>query len=65
MHMKTAGIAIDEWKLPTFKRVLEGAGYTFTKHQGLTTDTLLLKVKTDSISDLQPVIEKANKECRI
>jgi len=63
--MKTVGIAIDQWKLSTFKRVLEGAGYAFTKHPGVTSDTLLLKVKTDSISDLQPFVEKANKECRL
>ena len=63
--MKTAGIAIDNWKLPTFKRVLKAAGYTFTKHPGLTPGTMLLRVKTDSISDLQPVVEKANKECRL
>ena len=63
--MKTAGIAIDAWKLPTFKRILDGAGYAFTEHPGLTRDTLLLKVKTSSVADLQPIVEKANKECRI
>jgi len=62
--MKTAGIAIDNWKLPTFKRILEGAGYEFTQHPGLTEGTLLLKVKTEFIADLQPFVEQANRECR-
>lgn len=62
--MKTAGIMIDDWKLDTFTRVLEAAGYTFTKHPGLTAGTLLLKVKAQSLLDLKEVIEKAQKECR-
>ena len=62
--MKTVGIAIDDYKLATFKRVLEGAGYTFNKHPGLSKGTLFLKVETDDVSKLQPVVEKANRECK-
>ena len=60
--MKTAGVVIDDWKLSIFKRHLDAAGFTYTQHPGLTKDTLLLKVKTEWISTLQPVIEAAQKE---
>lgn len=62
--MKIAGVAIDAWKLPIFKKHLDAAGYSYTKHPGLTSDTLLLKIKTDRIATLQPIIEAANAECR-
>ena len=61
--MKTVGIAIDDWKLPVFKRHLDRAGYSYTQHPGLTKDTLFLKVKAEFVSDLQPIIEAAQKEC--
>lgn len=61
--MKTVGIAIDDWKLPVFKRHLDRAGYRYTEHPGLTKNTLLLKVKTEFVSGLQPVVEAAQKEC--
>jgi hypothetical protein len=62
--MKTAGIAIDDWKLAIFKRHLDAAGYVYTEHPGLTKGTLLLKVQTDFIAPLKTVIEAAQKECR-
>lgn len=62
--MKTAGIAIDKWKLPIFKRHLDDAGYSYTEHPGLTADTLLLKVKTEFVAPLQKVVEAAQQECR-
>lgn len=62
--MKTAGIAIDNWKLPIFRRHLKGAGFEFTEHPGLTADAMILKVKTDLIAPLQRVIEAAQLECK-
>lgn len=62
--MKTAGIAIDAWKLPVFKRHLDTAGYAYTEHPGLTANTLFLKVKADFVAPLQKVVEAAQKECR-
>lgn len=62
--MKTAGVAIDNWKLPIFKKHLDGAGYEYTEHPGLTADTMLLKVKCKFVSKLQTVIEAAQKECQ-
>jgi hypothetical protein len=62
--VKTAGIAIDSWKLPIFKKHLEAAGYAYTQHLGLTADTLLLKVKTERLALLLPIVKKANAECQ-
>jgi hypothetical protein len=61
--MKTAGVAIDHWKLSIFKKHLDGAGYSYTEHPGVTADILLLKVKYEWVADLQPIIEAANTEC--
>ena len=62
--MKTIGIAIDNWKLPIFKRHLDAAGYTYTEHPGLTDDAMILKVKANFIAPLQRVIEAAQLECK-
>lgn len=61
--MKTAGVAIEKWKLPIFKKHLDKAGYSFTEHPGVTSDTLLLRVKYEWVAKLQPIIEAALKEC--
>ena len=62
--MKTAGVAIDDWNLPIFKKHLDAAGYTYTEHPGLTQDTLTLVVEYEWVAELKPIIEAANKECR-
>lgn len=62
--MKTAGIAIDGWKLAIFKRHLDAAGYSYTEHPGLTPDSLFLKVKADRVAPLQRVIDAAQLECK-
>lgn len=61
--MKTAGIVLDAWKLPIFKRHLKAAGYAFTVHPGVTANTVTVKVKTERIAPLQRVVEAAQKEC--
>lgn len=62
--MKTAAVAIDAYKLATFKRNLDAAGFTYTEHPGLTAGTLFLMVKTATVAELQPVIERAQRECK-
>lgn len=62
--MKTAGIAIDNWKLAVFKRHLNAGGFSYTEHPGLTADAMVLKVETPTIAKLQPVVEAAQEECR-
>jgi hypothetical protein len=61
--MMTAGVAIDTWKIAIFKRHLDGAGYTYTEHP-FSKDTMILKVKTASLSELEKVVEAAHKECK-
>ena len=61
--MKIAGVVLDSWKLSIFKKHLDGAGYSYTEHPGITKSTLILKVKCKWISELQPIIEAANEEC--
>lgn len=62
--MKTAAVVIDDWKLPTFKKHLDAAGYTYTEHPGITKETLTLKVRYEWVAALKPIIETANAECR-
>lgn len=62
--MKTAGVVIDEWKLQIFKRHLDGAGCKYTEHPGITQGTLTLIVEYEWVSELKPIIEAANEECR-
>lgn len=62
-QMKTAGIAIDDWKLDVFKRRLTEAGYTYSVRPGLTKGTLLLKVPYTDRDALTKVIQAAVNEC--
>lgn len=55
-----AGVAIDKYKLDTFKKHLDKAGFKYTVHDGITPNTLLLQVECEFASDLQPIIQAAN-----
>ena len=59
---KIAGVVVDNYKLPVFRRIITEAGYKFTEHVGVTHDTTTIKVEYDFVYKLQPFIEKANKE---
>lgn len=59
--MKTAGIAIDDWKLEIFKRHLGEAGYGY-EQRPLPGNCLLLRVTTENIEALQAVVQAANLE---
>ena len=59
---KIAGVWVDNYKLPVFRRILTEAGYKFTETGGVTNDTTTIKVEYDFAYKLQPFIEKANKE---
>lgn len=61
--MKKAGVVIDAWKLPIFKKHLDAAGYTFTQKEGPTAKCLTLIVMYEWVAALKPVIEAANAEC--
>jgi len=62
--MKTAGIAIDDWKLAIFERHLTQNGYTFSKGDGLTVGTLLLRVTTENLDALGVVCRAAEAEAQ-
>ena len=60
---KNAAVVIEAWKLPIFKKHLDAAKYVYTEHTGIAHGTLTLRVSYDWVSELQPVIEAAVKEC--
>jgi len=59
-----AGIAVDNWKLPVFRKRLTEAGYEYADGGALTVNTTLLTVETDNILALKKVLEKCQAECR-
>jgi hypothetical protein len=61
--MKTAAVVIDNWKLPIFVKHLDKAGYSYTVHPKTVTKITVLRVQYEWVSEIQPIIEAANKEC--
>lgn len=59
---KTAGIVLDEWKLPIFERHLKQAGYEFKNAGPLGYGTLVLRVDTINLAALGVVVKAANDE---
>ncbi len=59
-----AGIVVDDWKLPIFRKRLTEAGYTYTDAGGLTHDTTVLTVVTDDVLKLKKVIELCQRQCK-
>lgn len=62
--LKTAGIGLDNWKIPVFKRHLSEAGYHFDEPVAFTSTTSVMKVYCDWLAKLQPVINAAERECQ-
>lgn len=62
--MKIAGVVIDGYKLPVFKKHLDAAGYGYTEHAGPTAKTLTLRVGYEWVAELKPIIEAAEKEAK-
>jgi hypothetical protein len=58
-----AGIAVDDWKLPVFRRRLTEAGYTYEDAGPLTGAVTLLKVETDNLLKLKATLEECQAEC--
>lgn len=59
-----AGIAVDNWKLPVFRKRLTEAGYEYKDGGTLIGDTTLLTVETDNMLTLKIVLEKCQAECK-
>ena len=58
--MQKAGIMLDDWKLPIFKKSLDDAGFQYEQSPGITEDTILLTVETDDLYALSLVVKKMN-----
>lgn len=62
MNNKRCGIGIDTWKLDIFTKVINEAGYTFTRKPGPTKDTLMLyiEIPESEVGNLANVVVVAN-----
>lgn len=60
--MKKAGIVLDKWKLPIFKKTLDAEGYKYKQYPGPFHDSITLQVETDDIAKLTPIVENMNAE---
>lgn len=58
------GVAVDDWKLPIFRKRLSEAGYAYEDGGTLVGETTLLTVETDNMLALKKVIEICQVECR-
>jgi hypothetical protein len=59
-----AAIALDDWKLPVFRKRLTEAGYEYTDAGGFLGNNTILHVETDNMLALKKVIEACQAECR-
>jgi len=59
-----AGVAVDDWKLPTFRKLLTEAGYTYTEGPGLTFETSMMYVETNDLASLKTILENCQAQCR-
>lgn len=59
-----ADIALDNWKLPIFRKRLTEAGYRYEDAGPFIGDTTILTVETDNMLALKKVIEACQAECR-
>lgn len=59
-----AGIAVDDWKLPVFRKRLTEAGYEYQDGGALIGQTTLLTVETNDMLALKKVLEECQAACR-
>lgn len=61
---KSAAVAVDFYKLPTFKQILDEAGYSYEELGGITPGTATLKVAyaEKELPHLTLIIKRANRE---
>lgn len=60
---KLAGVVLDNWKIPIFKKHLDAASYQYEPPVPFTDATSVLRVRCDWIHALQPIIQAAENEC--
>ncbi len=59
-----AGIFVDDWKLPVFRRRLTEAGYQYEDLGAVTPGTTALRVECSNMFALKKVLEQCQAECR-
>lgn len=59
----TAGIAVDNWKLPTFRKHLPKEGYEIESEAKMSPAVTIIKVKCSDQFALQRVVEKCQRIC--
>lgn len=57
-----AAILVDNWKLPIFRRILDEEGYEYEELSKLSKGSSVIKVTTDDLSKLKPIVERMNME---
>ena len=66
--MITAGIVVEDWKLPVFKRHLDKKKYSYEVvsfgSEGVFANCSSIKVKAETAEELKPIVGAAYKECR-
>ena len=58
-----AGIALDDWKLPIFRKHLTDAGYSYVDAGEMMPGVTLLHVDYTDQTHLAGVVQAANNEC--
>ena len=61
--MPKAGIALDDWKLPVFRKALTDAGYTYEDGGAAGPGLTILHVPFTDAAALTRVVADANAEC--
>ena len=59
-----SGIVIDDWKLPTFSRMLTEEGYGFEKAEGPVKGTLTLVVMISDVDSFAQFTKRMNLEAQ-
>lgn len=60
---KKAAVAIDDYKLRTFARILDRYGFDYVQGPGLTEGALMLYVVTEDLVRLREAVTLANRKC--
>jgi hypothetical protein len=60
---KVAAVAVDDWKVPIFRKHLDAAGYRYEEPVPFFDGTSIIKVSYEWVHELQPIIEAAQREC--
>lgn len=61
--VQKAGIVVDDWKLPTFRKRLKKAGFDFVEVGPFTKGTTVLTIETADVLRLKGVLERCHSEC--